>query len=40
MTILDSTGAAKIFENSEGTALIMMVYIQVSPPPQQQSVLK
>lgn len=40
MTTLDITGAAKIFENSECEALIMMVYIQVSPPPQQQPVLK
>lgn len=37
MATLDSTGAAKIFENSEGAALIRMVNIQVIPPPVQQS---
>lgn len=36
MATLDSTGAAKIFENSEGAALIRMVNIQVTPPPTQQ----
>lgn len=40
MATLDSTGAAKIFENSEGAVLIRMVNIQVQPiqaqPPQRQ----
>lgn len=40
MTTLDNTGAAKIFENSEGAVLIRMVNIQVTPPPKQQPVLK
>ncbi|MCK4418394.1 ATP-dependent Clp protease proteolytic subunit [Candidatus Aerophobetes bacterium] len=33
MATLDGTGAAKIFENSEGAALIRMVNIQVTPTP-------
>lgn len=36
MATLDGTGAAKIFENSEGAALIRMVNIQVSASPIQQ----
>jgi len=40
MATLDSTGAAKIFENSDGAVLIRIVNIQVQPiqaqPPQRQ----
>lgn len=36
MATLDNTGAAKIFENSEGAVLIRMVSIQVAPPSRQQ----
>ncbi len=35
MTTLDETGSVKIFENSEGAALIRMVNIQVNPSPRQ-----
>lgn len=33
MATLDQTGAIKIFENSEGSALIRLVNIQVTPQP-------
>jgi len=35
MATLDETGAAKIFENSEGAVLIRMVNIQIAPPRQR-----